>query len=85
MDLLNDMSIGRLLLIASPLIILQAILAIAAVISIARKALPWSEKWIWLVIAMFVNLLGPIFYFAIGANMLEEKAANLQDEQENNL
>ena len=82
MDFLNDISIGRLLLITSPLLILQATLAIAAAVSIARKELPWSEKWLWLVIALFVNIIGPIVYFAVGANMLEEKVAAHQDAEE---
>jgi len=82
MDFLNDISIGRLLLILSPLIIINLILVVAAILSIARKALPWGQKWLWLVLVLAVDLIGPIVYFAVGSNLLEEKAANNQDSQE---
>jgi len=74
-----SISIGTLLLVLAPLVILDFVLIIAAVLSIARKPLPWNQKWVWLLVALLVNIIGPIIYFAVGSNMLEEKAAQLED------
>jgi len=53
---------------------------IVSVVSIARKQLPWSDKWIWLPL-LIVNIVGPIIYLVIGSSILDEKAANLQDKE----
>jgi len=82
MDFLYDINIARLLLLLSPLIAINFILLIVAVLSLARKALPWGQKWGWLLLILLVDLIGPIIYFAVGSNMLEEKAAQYQDSQE---
>jgi len=80
---MNTIDTRTLILIISPLIVISLVLVLAAVISIARKALPWSQKWIWLPI-LLINLIGPIAYFAIGSNMLDEKAADYQENRERN-
>ena len=63
---------STLLILLAPLAILQLILVVAVVISVARKALPWAEKWPWLLLAL-ISIIGPIFYFVIVSNMLDEK------------
>jgi len=82
MDLFYDIDIVRLLLVLSPLIAINFILMIVAILSLARKALPWGKKWGWLLLILLVDLIGPIIYFAVGSNLLEEKAAQYQDTQE---
>jgi len=82
MDFLYDINIGRLILILSPFIVINLILVIVAIVNIARKPLPWNRKWGWLVLVLLMDLIGPIVYFAVGSNMLEEKAAQLEDSQE---
>lgn len=48
-----------------PLLVLQFILQIIAIISlIKREKVRWNNKWIWAVIIVLLNLLGPIIYFA---------------------
>ena len=81
MDFLNDINIGRLILILSPFIIINLILVIVAIVNLARKPLPWNRKWGWLLLVLLIDLIGPIVYFAIGSNILEEKAAQYQDSQ----
>jgi len=81
MDFLNDINIGRLLLILSPLVAINFILVVVAILSIARKALPWGQKWLWLLLILLVDLIGPIIYFAVGSNILDEKAAQFQDAE----
>lgn len=49
-----------------PLLILQLILMIAALIDLARRARTRGPKWIWVLIILFVNTIGPIIYFVAG-------------------
>jgi hypothetical protein len=46
--------------------ILQAILMIAALVSCVRQQETNGPKWMWILIILFVNLLGAILYFLIG-------------------
>ena len=79
---LEPETIRIILLAAIPVGIVQLILMISAVVSIAKKRLPLGDKIIWYCIAIFVNLFGPILYFAFGANMLEQKAVELEEQNE---
>ena len=55
------------LIIFWPLLLLQLLLLIWAIIDLARrrevKVLP---KWAWALVIIFVNLFGPIIYFVAG-------------------
>lgn len=51
-----------------PVVILQLILALIGLISLA-KAEPESvrgPKWVWVIIILFGNIIGSIVYFAVG-------------------
>jgi len=74
--------ISRMWPILVPLVLLGLALMIAAVISVAKKPNPWNEKILWLLIAIFVNTIGPVIYFALGSGMLDEKWAREQDMRE---
>jgi hypothetical protein len=52
--------------LVAPLIVLQAILMIAALVSCIRIEETNGPKWMWVLIILFVNLLGPILYFVMG-------------------
>ncbi|WP_394921525.1 PLD nuclease N-terminal domain-containing protein [uncultured Robinsoniella sp.] len=64
-----------------PIVLLMLILILTAIISILKKKLPFSEKVIWLVIILFVNTIGPVLYFAVGAKMLDEKIRLRNEEK----
>jgi len=81
MDFFYEIDVIRLFLILSPIFIINFILVIVAILSIAKKALPWGQKWVWLLVVLLVDLIGPILYFTIGSNMLDEKVAQLQDTE----
>lgn len=49
-----------------PIIIIQLGLIIAALIDLARRPRTRGPKWLWVVIILFVNFIGPIIYFLIG-------------------
>lgn len=50
----------------APLIILQVILAVFALVSCIKQEETNGPKWIWVLIILFINLIGPILYFVAG-------------------
>lgn len=52
--------------ILMPILIIQLILLIVAVIDLVRIEKTNGPKWLWVIIILFVNLIGPILYFVIG-------------------
>ena len=74
---------ASIIMLAIPLGILQLILMITALVSLLRKPSSLgSDRILWLVIILLVNIIGPILYFAIGSGKLDERAAQLEDERE---
>ena len=57
------------------LVLLQVGLFGAALISLIGKPVEPKEKLPWLGIS-FINIIGPIIYFMVGLNMLDQKAVN---------
>ena len=49
-----------------PVILLQLVLIIAALVDLARRERTRGPKWLWVLIIVFVNVLGPIIYFVVG-------------------
>ena len=62
MELLQDVNWS----LVAPLIVLQVILMIAALVSCMKQEETNGPKWLWVLIILFVNILGPILYFVIG-------------------
>jgi len=79
---LTGIDLRIILLALVPIVILQLTLFIVALVSILRKNVPTVDKIIWLIIIFFVNIIGPIVYFAFGASMLEQKAAEIEEKEE---
>ena len=50
----------------APLLAVQVILAIVAIIDIARIHATNGPKWVWVLVALFINTIGPIIYFIFG-------------------
>ena len=71
---------GLLVAIGS-LAVIQLVLLIAALVSLIRKKVPQNDKILWFLLILFVNLIGPIIYFAIGSSKLDEKEASLENEE----
>lgn len=49
-----------------PILILQFALMIFALVDLIRRERTKGPKWLWALIIVFVNLIGPILYFIIG-------------------
>jgi len=58
--------LSDLLPLLIPIIVIQLGLMIAALIDLIRRPKVKGPKWMWVLIIMFVNFIGPIIYFIVG-------------------
>ena len=49
-----------------PLLIVQLGLMVFALIDLAKRQKTRGPKWVWALVIVFVNLIGPIIYFVVG-------------------
>jgi len=64
---MNDIAFTKeLVLMLSPLIALQFGMAIYCAVKIFTEGVENLNKWIWLGICLFLNLLGPILFLIVG-------------------
>lgn len=50
----------------APLLVVQLILAIVALIDLVRIHATNGPKWMWALIIIFINMVGPVIYFIFG-------------------
>lgn len=65
MDILNiDANLLRILI---PLFVIQLILQIVALVDLyKRETVTGGKKWIWVLVIIFGEILGPAIYFIFG-------------------
>lgn len=49
-----------------PLVLLQLILMIVALVDLSKREKTRGPKWLWVIIIVLGELVGPILYFIIG-------------------
>ena len=49
-----------------PVLVLQLILMATALVSCLKQQETNGPKWLWIVIIVFLNIVGPILYFVMG-------------------
>lgn len=50
-----------------PVIVVQIILMVTALVQLRRaSAVRGGYKWVWALVIIFINIIGPILFFAIG-------------------
>ncbi|HCM96599.1 MAG: transcriptional regulator [Chloroflexi bacterium GWB2_49_20] len=49
-----------------PILVVQLLLMIVALVDLARREKTRGPKWVWALIILFGELLGPIVYFIFG-------------------
>lgn len=49
-----------------PIILIQIGLMVFALVDLIRRSKTRGPKWLWVVIILFFNIIGPIIYFVIG-------------------
>ncbi|MCE7792276.1 PLD nuclease N-terminal domain-containing protein [Salipaludibacillus sp. CUR1] len=50
----------------APVLILQAILMVVALIDCFKHDKTNGPQWIWVLVIVFINIIGPILYFVFG-------------------
>ena len=50
----------------APIILIQFTLIVIALLDLYHREKTKGPKWMWVLIILFTNLLGPILYFVIG-------------------
>jgi hypothetical protein len=58
--------IMKLLPLLIPLFLIQLGLMIAALVDLIKRERTKGPKWMWVIIVVFVNMIGPIVYFVVG-------------------
>ena len=58
--------IKDLLPLLIPIILVQLGLMIAALVDLIKRSETQGPKWLWVVVIVFFNLIGPIVYFVVG-------------------
>ncbi len=48
-----------------PIVIVEIILLVAALSDLIRQPALRGPKWVWVLVILFVNLIGPILYFVL--------------------
>lgn len=65
---MNDLDTGQLLLLLTPVILIQLGLIVLALRDLLRpeRLVRGDSKLMWGIIIVLINLIGPILYFAVG-------------------
>lgn len=72
----------QLLPVLLPILIVISVLVITALVNLIKKQVPFTQKIIWLIIILFINIIGPIIYFVIGSRILDENATERNEDEE---
>lgn len=49
-----------------PIIVLQLALLVFALVDLVRRPKVNGPKWLWVIIIVLINIIGPIAYFLVG-------------------
>ena len=49
-----------------PILLLEVGLVVFALVDLARRERTRGPKWVWVLVNLFVSLIGPITYFVAG-------------------
>jgi len=49
-----------------PLFVIQLGLMIAGLVDLIKREKTRGPKWVWFLVVIFVNMIGPIIYFVVG-------------------
>lgn len=56
----------QLLQLLWPLLVLQFILLVVSIVAWFKTDETKGPKWVWLLVILFANIIGPILFFLIG-------------------
>jgi len=59
-------TLKRFLPLLIPLVLLELGLMVAALLDLTKREQTRGPKWMWVLIVVLVNMVGPIAYFLVG-------------------
>jgi len=62
MELLETMNWSLI----APILVIQGILLIVALVDLVKIEKTNGPKWIWAIVILLINIIGPILYFVFG-------------------
>ena len=51
-----------------PVLLIQLILVVVALIDLSKQHATRGPRWVWALVILFINIIGPIVYFVVGRN-----------------
>jgi hypothetical protein len=49
-----------------PVVLIELVLMITALVDLIRRAQTRGPKWVWVLVIVLINFIGPIIYFVAG-------------------
>ncbi|MBD2870907.1 PLD nuclease N-terminal domain-containing protein [Paenibacillus arenilitoris] len=62
----EPLELSRVLAIIAPMLAIQLVLAVIALALCAKAEQTRGPKWMWILIILFLNVVGPIAFFIAG-------------------
>lgn len=62
----EQIELSKILPIVAPIVVIQLILVVIALVLCAKAENTRGPKWMWVLIILFANLIGPIAFFIAG-------------------
>lgn len=63
----SDMfELNQLLPLLVPILLIQVGLMVWALVDLSKQTRVRGPKWVWVLIILFINIIGPIVYFVVG-------------------
>ena len=58
--------LGDLIPLLIPIILVEIVLIVIALVDLIRRERTRGPKWVWVLVILFFNLIGPIIYLLVG-------------------
>lgn len=62
----NPQLLQQILPLLIPVLIIQLILLVVALLDLSKQTATRGPKWMWALIIIFINIIGPIIYLVAG-------------------
>jgi hypothetical protein len=59
-------SIQQWIPLLAPIVLVEFALKIVALVDLARRERTKGPKWVWVLVIVLINLIGPVLYFLFG-------------------
>jgi uncharacterized Tic20 family protein len=63
---MSDLNISQILMMLLPLLVIQLVLVVFALIKLVKGNVRFLPKWAWALIIVFFNLIGPVVFLIVG-------------------